>query len=402
MTIRHRSSSLRYFVRNCPKALGFYEDNAPADRSIFQTGIAAHAVLQAVTDQCNQLGRPLEYEECIPVAEQVFATLIAEGRSFDKKPEPPMQPDAAVEGKDLALQWLLWNPPSHTARAEVGLAMRADGTPCDYHAADARYVAILDEIDGPHEIGDEDYNAVSVSIADHKTAWPTDVSELMTMQFRGQAVLVATHYPEATEIVQAAHNLRTRKIFEHRIHPHEPEGRELIEQWRADIFALCDAADKTREARPGHNCLTCTYAPLCDDAWQALTGNNDLVSRYAMIENLRGQYKDVAVEACQENARVTSYGTVGYHAKEIKKPTAESHRALIMEWFDLSPEQYDDFAAENASLVGLLRALKLSNGNHEAVAKALYPGRGTALPRAEYISKATESAVQRRFGVEAA
>lgn len=396
---RHRSSSLKYFTKNCPAALGFLESNAPADRAIFQTGIAAHACLQVCTERAVEAGRELTEAETQAACEDTAKELMAHGRAFDGIPEPPMPPDDAVEGRDIALNWLDQHPASPHARAEKGLAMLADGIACDYADENARYIAILDEIEGPLEIEDEEgFEGSRIVITDFKTAWTTNESELDTIQFRGQAVLTALHYPEVTEIEQVAANLRTGQRYTRTLYPQgEPE---LLEQWRKDIFALCDAADETRAARPGYNCMGCPYSPICEDSYARMLGENDPVAKYVMAEALRGEYAKIAQAACKESFIRVGDHLVGYHAKEQNTPTDNAAHQLLFQWFNLHEDERQDWLAENSMIVSLIAGIGLTGSNINAAAKSTYPGRGTRELREEFVEPLLTTKVVKRFGVQ--
>lgn len=398
MLTRHRSTSLRYFTKHCPSALGFYERGEEMDRDFFAAGIAAHAVLQELGDAAREKGRPLDEKHTQRLADAVARILITDGRSFDGNHEPPLPPDAAVEGRDLALAWVLDNPPSPTARHEVGLAIDAKGNACAYDDESARYVAILDVLD-VEEVGTEEYSGTAAVVTEWKTAWPTDESELDTIQTRGHAVLVDAAAPGKYDlIIRRVVNLRTRQTFEHALSPEEDGA--LLEQWKRDVLLLCDAADVTREARPGAGCGGCPWAHRCPDAWSAVKDSQDVALQFAAAQAIRDDLFYLAKLVCKEQSQPVAGGLVGYHAKPGRKVPDDAYRTLAAHWFGVLAENEDAWAAEHSSMLGLLAALRLGVTQVEAAAKALYPGRDGKLAREELLESLTQPSVRRQFGVE--
>lgn len=369
------------------------------DREQFQPGISAHAVLQALTEAANRQVNVQDADKARAIGEAVARTLMTEGRSFDGVPEPPMSPDAAVEGRDLALEWAAWNPIEPGAQAEVGLAIDAKGNACDYDDPAARYVAILDDL-RLVATGDEEWSGRAAVFTDYKSAWPTDASELDTVQMRGQAVLVAAlHGEEVDLLTRRVVNLRTRQAFEHHLSPEE--DRDTLEQWKRDILALCDAADETRDARPGAGCAGCPWAHCCPDAWAAVKDAKDVALQFATAQAVRDDLFDLAKLVCKEVPQPIPGGTVGYHAKDARQPHGTAYRDAALEWFGIPPEQSDEWAAQNSKLLGFLASLDIGMSQVNALAKALHPERGTKVAREEFVERMTEPAVRRQFGVQA-
>ena len=84
------STRLGLVARHCPRALDFADADTPRDRSIFETGIAAHHILQAVGEHQRREDRLLEPEDFEAIAANVLRHLVAEGRLFEGRPEPPL------------------------------------------------------------------------------------------------------------------------------------------------------------------------------------------------------------------------------------------------------------------------------------------------------------------------
>jgi hypothetical protein len=102
----YRPTSLRLASRHCPSAVVFYEQDRAYFRDHFAVGIAAHAVLEALGHARRQIHEQSQpWEQIEVIADRVAKQLMTTGRTFDGRSEPPLSPDAVVEGRDLALRW---------------------------------------------------------------------------------------------------------------------------------------------------------------------------------------------------------------------------------------------------------------------------------------------------------
>ena len=100
-----RSTSLNLLTRTCPKALDHYESGAHYDRDVFQVGIAAHAVFEALNASTVANNAIPETEEMERIADATIRRLVLQGRSFDGVPEPPPKVEQAMAGMRLALDY---------------------------------------------------------------------------------------------------------------------------------------------------------------------------------------------------------------------------------------------------------------------------------------------------------
>jgi len=236
--------------------LDFAESGVFRDRELFQAGIAAHAILQAI----GEAGQSADHRA---IAEGVVRTLVTEGRAFDGIPEPPMSPQQAADGRDIALRYLSNHPMPEAARYEIGLAVDKNWKPIPYASPDAYYKAAIDVLEVIETEAEDGYPICIVSPTDWKSAWPTDESEVETIQLRGQAALAWAHYPNATVLLRRAVNLRTGARYEAETIMDE-DGAVAVAGWRADIAHAIAAAevrgtDGRRPARPGSGCMGCPY-----------------------------------------------------------------------------------------------------------------------------------------------
>lgn len=260
MTV-YRPTALRMASRHCPRALDYYEQNRSYFRDHYAVGIAAHAVLEALGHHRAKLpllaGTEMRPEVQRDIAEQVVRKLITTGRAFDGKPEPPLSPDAAFEGRDLALRWALANPLSPTASYELGAGFDRDWQPVGYDDPSARFRLIFDVLDTIEE-SDEESGSTGLLVRDYKTAWSTGQEELDSLQMKAQAVCaVALNCRSLTEmdysfVKQEVVNLRTMQSFNRTIwidgmgHSTEVDGVSLLAGWQRDLTMAMDALDEMR------------------------------------------------------------------------------------------------------------------------------------------------------------
>lgn len=381
----YSSTALKAFDSNCPKALGYVEAGTPADTDQFNPGIAAHAILQHV----GQKGAKTP-EDQATVADAVVQELVTVGREYNHIHEPPMAPSQAFEGRDVALDWLRWNELPEDARYEIGLGMTAEGEPCDYYADNCRYRALIDIVKF-ETVGDEDYAIDLVTAGDYKSAWPTGEAELDTLQRRGQAVLVHKHFPDYPAVKMEVYNIRTGMPFD-RVVQLDDEGRALLEQWEKDIFQACNAADITREARPGAGCIDCRYTLTCDDCLHYYEGNGqDAAVTLATLEAVRKKLISVLKPKCVDYSFPVPGGFVGYKAMNSKVVTADAHRHLCDHWYAGDTEPHTEEQS-------LLAATNLTAGSLEKMVKVMYPDKKDAA-RADLLEACISTVTETRFGV---
>lgn len=411
----HRSTTLRLFDRHCPRALGFHEEGAPRDRDLFAAGIAAHAMLQACVTDATAMGRTLTLDECERVCERVLRVLVSEGRSFDGVPEPPLAPTRVAEGRDIVMAYLERRPwdegslPLPDALVEAGLAMDAEGNAAKYGSGAARYQAAIDALDVYEGDDGTEWGGTvkTATVWEYKSAWPTNAAELDTLQTRGHAVLVAAHHPDAEVIQRNVVNLRTGAIFTREMDL-DDEGHQKLRRWRSDIFAACDAADRTRTARPGAGCDGCPWVTRCEDALTAwdtdapedITDAQRMARSYVvakavadyLAKKLRGTTKVSQIE-------MPDGALVGYEDKLSRTPAPNAHRELAAHWFMVAPSDMEAWSADNAEWLSLLSAHGVSTTGIRKAAKAMYPERDSKEARAELENEVTEEVVKATFGI---
>lgn len=386
-----RSSSLSIFAKHCPHALTLQETHVPYPRDVFGAGIAAHAILQ------EYAGHALTGENFDPdtVGRSVVVRLSTEGRSFDGHPEPPIPIEACLDGLRLGSRW--WEmhefPASARIAAEIGLSVNEQWEACDYRDPSAWYRGILDLTWDVYEDNDEGAPFHGVAVRDYKSAWPTDESELETLQFHGYALLVVAHFTavhrHAPDFVRLdVGNLRTTALYTDTIWLDEA-GAARLSSWQADLDTLIRAANiQPRKPNPGPRCLGCPFVLGCDyaQAWYASAGISmcthsefmtpeRIASYYAVSQARADALKAMAREACAEASVSIPGGSVGFHVREKRQALPTAGATLARRWFRVPDENAESWEAEHSFWLGFLGALGLGSGNVEKAATALHPGR---------------------------
>lgn len=362
----YRPTTLRLASAHCPRAVDFYESNQAAFRDHFQVGIAAHDVLAAIGEHAlTAMLQPTE-QEIAEIAERQVRSLITRGRSFEGRAEPPMRAEDAFEGAELAKRYAATEPwPTADAWFEAGYAFGAEWQRLPYNAVERRFRLILDRLEFVEESG-EDYAGRLAVITEYKTAWPTDESELETLQTKAQAVAVwLVHGSGLDGIRRRVVNLRTGKTFADDLW-FEPGGREQIAAWQSEITDYMQALDTMTEygrrpARPGVGCLGCPYSLGCD-AKSIETDHISMAKRLAKLEGERAQLIKALKAATAESAITFDGTTVGYQVTASRTPKPGALTLMWLAW-----------TAANGDVSGLLAALKPTMAMLSSVAKKLYP-----------------------------
>lgn len=383
------STGIRLALAHCPAALDFHERRTPVvDRRFFETGIAAHAVLEAVGHATEEAGRELEVPEIEAVGLSVSKALITEGREYDGHPEPPLHPDSVFEGRELAEAWLSVHPlvpgESHPARYEVGLAVNAKWEPVPYDSPDAWLACIVDLSVVEDELSEEGETRV-LRVRDYKSAWSAGPDDLNTLQRKIQAVLTKICMPEAREadllrLEVAA--VRTWKVYTDEVFLRHG-GLQKIERWRQEIDlvanelgALAVVNHGARPARPGAGCVGCPYVLQCEAA-QLYFGATRLPQdpkerakalciAVAMVDEMMPTVKEAA-----DGYRITldNGDTVGWRSRPARTVTDEAHQTLAQLWAEQGG------SPESAGLIsGLLKAVKFKSVTAvEDALKVIFP-----------------------------
>lgn len=407
-TPANRSTLVQLAMDYCPRAIDHEQAGQRADRSLFQQGIAAHAVLQMVAAEQNRLDRELTPAEIEAVGASVVEVLVTEGRAFDGVPEPAMHPDDAMGGRDIALTYLGHASIPIGADPEVPVGVDDTWTPTEY-GPDAYWRAALDRIEVA-ALDDEESVGTTVIVTDYKSAWPTDESELDTLQLRGQALLAVALHPEADYVQQQVVNLRTGRLFKRSILLDE-DGQMLLARWRNDIklaitWAETRGKDGRRRAFPGAGCYSCPFGHVCD-AKNAESAPDERIALALEYTDLKGRLEIITpkLRAMTKEApiRLADGSFIGYIRKKRRKLAENASEVVLATTRQLFGDETADptsipWRDRHASELTMLSGLSVGVTNVEKLAKKLF-SRRTAADRDRFVEAITEDAYVSEFGV---
>ncbi len=370
-------------------------------------GQAAHAVLQYCAERRTETEADIR-----KTAEEVGNLLIREGREFRGRHEPPLPADDVWLGVEVAVVYLL-------AR---GLPLDADAMipEQEWDHMHLPYRALIDLVSVQDE-GDEEYTLRVVDVCDYKSSWQAGPDELNTLQRWGQAVCVwnalndpnKLHEFSSIDIIrQRIVNLRTHQEYTRDINLTYPDDLAELKRWEQRIADLCETARQThgnmnaaipgtgnRPANPGVGCLSCAYRHICNEAWFEGQSTKYLAVKLAVVEAQRSVLIKALKAADTEGPIQINGGWVGFKEQptSVMLPGSEGH--LVADWFEhLASELPDSLAPTLSSMIS---AFKLTKGNLDAFAKAMFPERkkGIGKVRDEYVEGYTQEKRQIRFGV---
>lgn len=415
-----RSTTLKMVEKYCPASLDLYEANVPYDRDVFAVGIAAHAVLEALTKAMASRGS-IVGNVADALAESVATRLVSEGRSFDGVPEAPMRPADAAAGRDIALRW--WHshreasPYPSNVRAEVALAMDENGKHVPYSKT-AYYRGVIDALHLEEVDGDEWSGGIALVNTDYKSAWPTNASELETIQLRGQALLALAEAEASGVTVDILRrrvvNLRTHAVYEADLYLADDGTEAVLAGWRKDLaLAIAHAEargpDGKRQASPGPRCFGCPYVLRCEAArswWDGSMMNGsaeDIARTYAVAQAIRDAMVTSVKQAVGKGSIHVDGGTVGYSTTAERTAAPGAAEKLALAWF--TPADPSMWVAQNGHLLSLLSAMGVTSGAVDKVATVLYPARGPNKvegfkeARAEFAASLLTTKSKAEFGI---
>lgn len=396
----YRPTGLSLAAKHCPRALDHFEQGTPYDRRQFETGNAAHAILQALGEHARETGAvpDVESREVLTLADRVAHSLIAHGRVYEGQPEPPMSPDTVYAGRALALDCIAAYPLSPTAQYEVALGVDAGRRPILYQSDACRLRAIHDCVDlGDDE--DEESSVRTLTLRDYKSAWSTNEDELRTIQRKVQAVTAWAHYSEGVDILRLeVINLHTLKRYSQE-YVAEDGLAGLLDSWWADVVHVMDAYDRQaaigrRPAVPGAGCAGCPFLERCEDALDYLeraTLHRTAAEKarcYAVACAVKDGLGDWLKAVTDESPIEIDGALVGTVGKEQRSLSDTAYSALADEW-ELS----------GGNIAGFAKACDLSVGNAEKVCRILFPGGSDKMERDRFLDSLTQPKIVRKFGV---
>lgn len=395
----YRPTGLRLASKHCPAALSFFEAVTAYDRRPFEAGVAAHAVLQAIGEATKVRG-PLDEKAMEQVSDATCRALIEFGRVEEGVKEPPLSADLVFEGRELALTYAVNFPLSQTAHYEIGLAVDAEWQAVQFDAPEARLRCILDVLD-IEEAGDEESVYHALIVTDYKSAWPTDASELETIQRRAQALVAVAHFGTEFDVLRRrVVNLRNLKTFEDELH-FAHGGLDVLDQWRRDLAGTMEALDAQaklgrRPASPGAGCQGCPYLLRCDDAQRYIEDTRtpgtarQRAEQYCVAVGTMERLRELLREDTAESPIPVRNGLVGTVGKPKRVLTEDATTKLCDEW---------GIGESDGRARGFAKASRLTPTNADELAKVLFPGRANAKERERFMGEITTTVIDRKFGI---
>lgn len=398
---QYRSTILRLAEECCPAAVDFAQASGPRFEDVFDRGTACHSFLEHAGKATGAKGAPLEPEELRPILDTVQMLLVSEGRDGDSGPIPIPR---VREGRELAERWIEAAGVSPTAKYEIGVAFLPGWQACEWDHPDFRYRTILDVLDRRFEEpgeGDEESGAAWVlAMTDYKTAWPTNESELETLQMKAQAVAAWTLATaeggewKADLIRQTVVNNRTMQTFSREFRVGDPVDADRIAGFKRELDMAMEALDKPRKARPGIGCFRCPYIGQCEPAMALVRSTGipetpeDRVAAWCAARARAAQLGALLKEETRTAPIQTPQGKVGYLAKATRAMKPEGAKGLLEKW---KAEGGDDRGfLEAAGGIGATAA--------EKVARKMRPKDRAA--QAELLEPLLTVETKARFGVE--
>lgn len=377
----HRSTSLNYSLRFCPYALDLWEAGTIHDKGGFQQGIAAHSVAQEFTNRA----RYGEFDHKLTAA-SVVDHLVTKGHQFERVTEPPMHPDDAWAGAQIALDYFAKVPVNDSAVAEVGLAVDADWKPVDYDSPRAYWKAILDRRYSYLMDDEDDGTSLSGQVAsDYKTAFSTGPDECDTIQMKGQALVLAAHFPDEDFYIREVVNMRTGAAYRQSTF-NDAAGKAEMASWRQQIqsairYSEVRDADGKRFAKPGASCMGCPFVTSCKPAQSYMkdVGLGDdatherIVAAYAVAQARADVLRGIVQRIVDHGSMEVHGGRVGYIAKQQRVSKEDAHVRLLQHWLKMDDAQFMAWRAGNGDVVKLLETIGVTAGAVDDVAMALYP-----------------------------
>lgn len=341
--------------KHCGHAITLKQKGTKRSRDIFQTGIAAHAVLEDIGKAIKK-NPDISLQDIKQIANDTAAILCSKGRAYDNIPEPPMKISQALEGMKLALKHIYANELDPEAEYEMPLAFNDKWEQVPYYDKTAVFRTLIDYLHIYKEIDEDGEESTIAIVKDYKTSWHITNDMLDNLQRRAQALVVYLAYPEIDVLVMQVQGLRNNKTIQRRIYT-QPEY-DTLQEWQNDISLAIKALLEPQIPNPGINCYNCPYANACQ--WTEEINPGDIVQKYAAFLTIVKQLeKDVRI-LTKEISATTPQGTVGYSQKE-RLTTQEN--ALLTLW--------NVWKQQNGSVEDFLVHIKLNATNAKKLIRVL-------------------------------
>jgi hypothetical protein len=371
MKLAYHPTTIKMHYNHCPHAVHLWKIGMPYDRSIFHTGVVAHAVLEEIGKNPQEEPRVL--------ADKIVEQYCSKGRAYDGNPEPPAPFTDAIEGSQLALNWHARYPVPNGKGIthEHPFAFDEDWNEVDYYDKTARFRTLLDVV----EINDEDDQRTAI-IRDYKTSWVATADELDTFQRKCQAVVVWLRY-EPDIIILEISNLRLRCNFQKEIIVRD--YTETLNKWLDEITLAIKTLDNNLNPNPGIGCIGCPYSPKCSH-FNSMYKSEDVIKRYIAAKEIVAKLEPQIRKASKNKPPQTmTLGKIGYAKKERKKVQPHAAAKIIQEWKN-----------QDGTIEELFQQLDLGVRTVEKIAKSLTNNKQD---REDLLSRLTRMEQYSAFGI---
>lgn len=379
---------------------------------MFAVGNAAHSMVEqlqiALSEQIAK-GEGFELDDSTidRVSARVLPALIAGGKLWEERPDPPIEPDAAREGIDLAIRFARLGLLVQSSDVETERAIGFDSIDGDEWtiASDFKAAKIFRLIfDAIWLEEDEDSGAVIAHARDYKTSWADDERALGSTQMIAQAIAALDVHPEADGVTIEIANLRTCHVHRETLDRHVDAQRiaDYREHLRLVIRGLeAQPLDDRgrRPAVPSARCGGCRYLLACEDGralMSAMTGRStreEIVRAWVVAQGHADALETAARGATAEQSITIDGAAVGKNETSSTVFRSDAVRTLIDTWAG-DREWSADLAA------GLVLALRPGSTSIDHAIAAVYPGRGTKEARDRLREMLTTAKIGARWGAQ--
>ena len=350
-------SDIKLREEHCGHAITLRKNGTPYDRNIFQVGVASHAMLEEIGKAINK-NPDISTEEIKQLADNLAVELTTKGRSYDKRPEPPMNIKQALEGKQLAIKHLLYNPLPPDAIYEMPIAFDENWNRVKYYDDNVIFRTLLDMVQVIEETDEEGDTTKTIFVRDYKSSWYIDQDMMDNIQRRAQAISAWLCFPDADIIKLNVFSLRTGKQISREINTHEEI--DTLKQWHEDIKLALKILQQKQQPSPGANCINCPYAKTCQHTARVATQSANIIERYiSSLAVVKALEPDIKRKTKVANYK-TNGGYVGYITKTRNSPVKSATQDLWNIWKD-----------NNGDIEGYLSMLSISATVAKKILKAL-------------------------------
>tara|TARA_R110000824_G_scaffold42711_1_gene125458 strand:- start:434 stop:1585 length:1152 start_codon:yes stop_codon:yes gene_type:complete len=324
MKLAYHPTTIKLHYNHCPYAVRLWKIGMPYDRSVFHTGVIAHAILEEIGKNPQEEPRVL--------ADKVVEEYCSKGRSYDGNPEPPAPFTDAIEGAQLALNWHARYPVPNGPDIyhEHPFAFDQEWNEVDYYSPKARFRTLLDVVEIKDEYNEEKHRPYRTAIIrDYKTSWAATADELDSFQRKCQALVVWLKY-EPDIIILEISNLRLRCNFQREIIVRN--YTETLNHWKKEITLAIKTLDNNLNPNPGIGCIGCPYSPKCEH-FNSMYSSENVMKRYIAAKEIIAKLEPQIRKAAKDKPPQTmSLGSIGYAKKERKKVLPSAQATLLTEW----------------------------------------------------------------------